>query len=83
MCTSWFDLFYCEVYLDDIIVHSGNLLLRFLFRLREVKQIRKFKLTVKPSKCSFGMPKVEYCGRKYQNLVFHVRKEMSNYQQLS
>jgi hypothetical protein len=60
--------FICEVYLDDIIVH-GKTSAEFLFRLREVfKRLRKFKLTVKPSKCSFGMPKVEYCGREISEL---------------
>jgi hypothetical protein len=60
--------FICEVYLDDIIVH-GKTSAEFLFRLREVfKRLRKFKLTVKPSKCFFGMPKVEYCGREISEL---------------
>ena len=60
--------FICEVYLDDIIVH-GKTSAEFLFRLREVfKRLRKFKLTVKPGRCSFGMPKVEYCGREISEL---------------
>jgi transposase InsO family protein len=53
----------CEVYLDDIIVH-GKTNEEFLTRLEEVfLRMRKFKLILKPAKCKFGMPKVEYCGR--------------------
>jgi transposase InsO family protein len=53
----------CEVYLDDIIVH-GKTNEEFLFRLRQVfERMDRYLIKLKPTKCRFGTPKIEYCGR--------------------
>jgi transposase InsO family protein len=53
----------CEVYLDDIIVH-GKTTQEFLDRLRKVfERLDRHRIVLKPSKCKFGLPSVEYCGR--------------------
>jgi transposase InsO family protein len=53
----------CEVYLDDIIVH-GKTNEEFIFNLREVfKRMDRYGIKLKPTKCRFGTPKIEYCGR--------------------
>jgi hypothetical protein len=56
--------FICEMYLDDCIVHSvGDD--QFLERLEKVlEQFRKHLITLKPSKCKFGMSVVKYCGKQ-------------------
>jgi hypothetical protein len=56
--------FICEMYLDDCIVHGATddelierleiVLARFLLNL----------ITLKPSKCKFGLSLVEYCGKQ-------------------
>ncbi len=55
--------FICEMYLDDCIVH-GRGDDQFLERL-ELVLIRflERKIFLKPSKCKFGTPRVEYCGK--------------------
>ena len=51
-----------ELYLDDIIVH-GQTEEEFLSRLRTVfERIRKHKITLNPTKCILGAPKIEYTG---------------------
>ena len=51
-----------EIYLDDIIVH-GSSEEEFLIRLRLVfERFRKHKITLNPTKCIFGAPKIEYTG---------------------
>jgi hypothetical protein len=51
-----------ELYIDDIIVHGVNDQ-EFLTRLREVfERLRKYKVTVNPEKCRFGMGQIEYIG---------------------
>jgi len=53
----------CEIYLDDVIVH-GNTDAQFLERLELVfKRFEKHKIILKPKKCKFGLPAVEYVGR--------------------
>jgi transposase InsO family protein len=55
--------FICEIYLDDCIVHGANDN-DFLVNLEKVFQrFSKHKLFLKPGKCKFGVPKVEFCGR--------------------
>jgi hypothetical protein len=55
--------FICEIYLDDCIVHGANNK-DFLVNLEKVFQrFSKHKLFLKPGKCKFGTPKVEFCGR--------------------
>ena len=51
-----------ELYLDDIIVYGRNEE-EFLQRLKQVfERFREFRMTLNPSKCRFGMSKVEYLG---------------------
>ena len=51
-----------EIYLDDIIVH-GNSEEEFLNRLRLVfERLRKHRITLNPTKCIFGAPRIEYTG---------------------
>lgn len=58
----------CEVYLDDIIVH-GKTNEEFIFNLREVfKRMDRYNIKLKPTKCKFGTPKIEYCGRVISKL---------------
>jgi hypothetical protein len=56
--------FICEMYLDDCIVHAvGDD--QFIGRLEKVlERFRKHLITLKPSKCEFGMSVVEYCGKQ-------------------
>jgi transposase InsO family protein len=56
--------FICEMYLDDCIVHAkGDD--QFLERLELVlKRFLDKKILLKPSKCKFGLPRVEYCGKE-------------------
>jgi hypothetical protein len=52
----------CELYLDDIIVF-GNTEEEFLNNLSRVfERLRKFGITVNPSKCRFGLSEIEYVG---------------------
>jgi transposase InsO family protein len=52
----------CELYIDDIIVHSQDPE-SFLVRLRQVFQrLRKHNITLNPEKCRFGLSSVEYVG---------------------
>ena len=55
--------FICEMYLDDCIVHAkGDD--QFLERLETVlKRFQERKIFLKPTKCKFGMSRVEYCGK--------------------
>jgi hypothetical protein len=49
--------FICEMYLDDCIVHAvgdDQFIGRFQIHL----------ITLKPSKCKFGLALVEYCGKQ-------------------
>jgi len=51
-----------ERYLADIIVH-GQTEQKFLSRLRTVfERLRKHKITLNPTKCMFGAPKIDYTG---------------------
>jgi hypothetical protein len=56
--------FICEMYLDDCIVHAvGDD--QFIERLEKVlAQFHKHLITLKPSKCKFGMSVAEYCGKR-------------------
>jgi transposase InsO family protein len=55
--------FICEMYLDDCIVH-GRGDDQFLERLELVLiRFQERKIFLKPSKCKFGTPRVEYCGK--------------------
>jgi transposase InsO family protein len=55
--------FICEIYLDDCIVHAPDNQ-TFLQNLEKVFQrFSKHKLFLKPGKCKFGVPHVEFCGR--------------------
>ena len=56
--------FICEMYLDDCIVHAkGDV--QFLERLESVlSRFKKHKIFLKPTKCKFGMARVEYCGKE-------------------
>ncbi len=52
----------CEAYLDDIIVYAETEE-ELVQRLREVfERFRKFRLTLNPDKCQFGVNEVEYVG---------------------
>ena len=70
--------FICELYLDDILIYARSHE-EFLERLRKVfERLRKHKLTVNPTKCSFGMSEVEYVGHviNEKGLSFsHEKKE--------
>jgi hypothetical protein len=60
--------FICEIYLDDCIIHAADNA-SFLARLEQVFQrFSKHKLFLKPAKCLFGTPKVEFCGRVISKL---------------
>jgi hypothetical protein len=60
--------FICEIYLDDCIIHAADNA-SFLARLEQVLQrFSKHKLFLKPAKCLFGTPKVEFCGRVISKL---------------
>ena len=51
-----------ELYLDDLIIH-GKTAEEFISRLRTVfLKLRKFKITVNPAKCRFGLSEIEYVG---------------------
>ena len=51
-----------ELYIDDIIVH-GATEEEFISRLKQVfDRLRKYKVTVNPAKCRFGMDQIEYVG---------------------
>jgi hypothetical protein len=57
--------FICVMYLDDCTVHAvGDD--QFLERLA---QFNKHLITLKPSKCKFGMSMVEYCGKQIDRSV--------------
>lgn len=52
----------CELYIDDVLVF-GQSDDEFVNNLREVfKRFRKYRVTLNPSKCNFGMDRVEYVG---------------------
>jgi len=54
----------CELYLDDILIYAKTHE-EFLERCEKVfKRLDKHKLTVNPTKCSFGMNEVEYVGHR-------------------
>jgi hypothetical protein len=66
--------FTCEMYLDDCIVH-GKGEEQFLQRLRSVlERFHKHNIFLKLSKCKFGMPKVEYCGKQKEGLSISKKK---------
>ena len=51
-----------ELYIDDLIIH-GKTIQEFISRLRTVfETLRKFKITVNPAKCRFGISEIEYVG---------------------
>ena len=53
----------CIVYIDDVCVYA-NTEEEFLQRLEEVfARFLKHNITLKPSKCRFGMREVEFLGR--------------------
>ena len=56
--------FICEMYLDDCIVHAkGDD--QFLERLEKILiRFKTHNIFLKPTKCKFGMPEVEYCGKE-------------------
>jgi hypothetical protein len=56
--------FICEMCLDDCIVHAvGDD--QFIDRLDQVLgTFQKHLITLKPSKCKFGLALVEYCGKQ-------------------
>jgi hypothetical protein len=56
--------FICKMYLDDCIVHAlGEA--QFLERLELVlTRFHERNIFLKPSKCKFGMSRVEYCGKE-------------------
>jgi transposase InsO family protein len=56
--------FICEMYLDDCIVHAKGEE-QFLERLELVlERFWEKKILLKPNKCKFGTPRVEYCGKE-------------------
>jgi hypothetical protein len=56
--------FICEMYLDDCIVHANGED-QFIERLDLVLgRFGERNIFLKPSKCGFGMPRVEYCGKE-------------------
>ena len=51
-----------ELYLDDLIIH-GKTIDEYISRLRTVfETLRKYKITVNPAKCRFGLSEIEYVG---------------------
>jgi len=51
-----------ELYLDDLIIH-GKTIDEFISRLKTVfEKLRKYKITVNPPKCRFGLSEIEYVG---------------------
>ena len=52
----------CELYIDDVIV-GGDTIDHFIENLREVfKRFDTNKITLNPTKCSFGMDSTEFVG---------------------
>ena len=51
-----------ELYIDDVIVHGPDDS-EFMRRLRQVfERLWKYKVTLNPAKCRFGMDTIEYVG---------------------
>lgn len=64
--------FICEIYLDDCIIHAANNK-TFIERLEQVFQrFSKHKIVLKPTKCRFGVPQVEFCGRVISHEGIHM-----------
>ena len=56
--------FICEMYLDDCIVHANGDD-QFIERLDLVlTRFKERNIFLKPNKCKFGMPRVEYCRKE-------------------
>ena len=69
----------CEIYLDDVIVH-GNTDAQFLERLELVfLRFEKHKIILKPKKCKFGLPAVEYVGKviSSEGLTLSLKKRLT------
>jgi hypothetical protein len=63
------------MYLDDCIVHAvGDD--QFIERLEQVlDRFQKHLITLKPSKCNFGMPLVEYGSKQIDELGLSISKK--------
>ena len=71
--------FICEMYLDDCIVHAKGED-QFIERLDKVlTRFKEHNITLKPSKCKFGMSNVEYCGKEIskEGLTMSMKKVQS------
>jgi RNase H-like domain found in reverse transcriptase/Reverse transcriptase (RNA-dependent DNA polymerase) len=66
----------CELYIDDLLI-PGRTESEFLTNVRTVfERLRKHKITVKPSKCLFGVSSLEYVGHVIdsEGMTFHENK---------
>jgi hypothetical protein len=64
--------FVCEIYLDDCIIHAANNK-SFIERFELVFQrFNKHKNVLKSTKCRFGVPNVEFCGRVISHEGIHM-----------
>jgi hypothetical protein len=63
------------MFLDDCIVHAvGDD--QFIEHLEQVlDRFQKHLITLKPSKCKFGMPLVEYCGKQIDESGLSISKK--------
>ena len=64
-----------ELYLDDCMVHASTVD-SFIDRLRKVfLRFRQSKITLNPTKCSFGLPKVEFVGHTIDKDGLHFTRD--------
>ena len=65
----------CELYIDDIITH-GQDEVQFITNLRRVfVRLRKYKITLNPEKCKFGVSSVEYVGHVIDETGIHFSRK--------
>ena len=64
-----------ELYLDDCMVHADTLDL-YLKRLRQVfLRFRESNITLNPTKCKLGLPKVEFVGHTIDRHGLHFTRD--------
>lgn len=51
-----------EIFVDDVLVHSSTFSKHLHLLDKVLSKLRKFNLTVKPSKCEVGQSQVQYLG---------------------
>ena len=53
---------FCSVYLDDILIYSYSTSEHLQYTLWVLSKLRSNYLFAKPTKCEFGLTKLEYLG---------------------